>query len=372
MKYKKNWAETQEKFTNYWQQQNTGRPLMIVVAKKEEAKPLPTELKAVDMVDKYQDANRMVARYRHFCENHLFLAESFPNMSVDFGPGSIAAYLGSDIEFRPDTIWFTEVVDDWEETPKLTFDPENKWFQRHIKLYKDIHKQAAGDFLIPIPDLMENIDVLVSLRGGQNTIYDLIDEPKIVEERIAEVSDVYFEYYNHFYEIIKDPVDESCAYTVFQIWGKGKTGKIQCDFSALMSPAQFHDFIKEPLRAQAKQLNNVLYHLDGPDAIKHLDALMEIEEIDALQWTSGDHGPDGTLEDWYVIYDKARLAGKSLWIKIYTGDLDEQIRGVDKLVARYGSHSMLLHFDIMSEADAKKLLEHAEQHWSDVKGTFEG
>ena len=370
MKYKKNWEETQAKFRNYWKRQNTGRPLMIVVAEKDDAEPLPADLVSVDMDDNYKNAERMVARYRHFCENHEFLAESFPNMSADFGPGSVAAYLGSDIEFRPDTIWFTEAVDDWESAPKLVFDPENEWFKRHIKLFQDVHRMADGDFLIPIPDLMENIDVLVSLRGGQNTIYDLIDEPELVEERIQEVSDVYFEYYNRFYDIIKDPTDDSCAYTVFQIWGEGKTCKLQCDFSALMSPTQFHDFIKEPLRAQAKQLDNVLYHLDGPDAIKHLDAVLEVEEIDSLQWTSGDYGPDGALEEWYEIYDKARSAGKALWIKIYSGDLDDWIKGVDKLVARYGSHSMLLYFDVMPKADAKKLLDHAEKYWSDVEGTF--
>ena len=78
---------------------------MIVWAEKEDAQPLPKELEPVDMEDKYMNVERMVARYRHFCENHEFMGESFPNMSVDFGPGSVAAYLGSDIEFRDDTIW---------------------------------------------------------------------------------------------------------------------------------------------------------------------------------------------------------------------------------------------------------------------------
>ena len=40
MKYKQNWEETKEKFRNYWKHQNTGRPLMIVVAEKEGAAPV--------------------------------------------------------------------------------------------------------------------------------------------------------------------------------------------------------------------------------------------------------------------------------------------------------------------------------------------
>ena len=35
-KYKANWEETKKKFTNYWKHQNTGRPLMCVIARKPE------------------------------------------------------------------------------------------------------------------------------------------------------------------------------------------------------------------------------------------------------------------------------------------------------------------------------------------------
>ena len=63
MKYKQNWEETKEKFRNYWKHQNTGRPLMIVVAEKEGAAPLPEELRSKDMEDKYMNPERMVASY---------------------------------------------------------------------------------------------------------------------------------------------------------------------------------------------------------------------------------------------------------------------------------------------------------------------
>ena len=36
MKYKTNWTETREKFINFWNQKNTGRPLMHVLARKPE------------------------------------------------------------------------------------------------------------------------------------------------------------------------------------------------------------------------------------------------------------------------------------------------------------------------------------------------
>ena len=48
-----------------------------------------------------------------------------------------------------------------------------------------------------------------------------------------------------------------------------------------------------------ERLDHSLYHLDGPDAIKHVPALMELEKLDALQWTCGAGQPDGACPRWY-------------------------------------------------------------------------
>lgn len=389
--YKVNMEAAKEKFRNYWAHKNTGRPLMCIIARRPEVEQysdgtpveggyldqicqgkyynMPEELKWKDMEDKYQNPQRIVDHYRYFCETHAFLGESFPNLNIDFGPGSLASYLGSEIGFKEDTVWFNKCLDSWDGVPKLTFDPENKWFKKHIQLAKDCQALAGDDFYVDMPDLMENIDVLASLRGAQDILFDLLDEPEMIGERIQEVTDIYYEYYDRFYDIIKDE-EGGNAYTVFQIWGPGRTVKLQCDFSAMMSPEDFRKYIQPSLRTQSENVDHVLYHLDGPAAIKHMDALMEIDGIDALQWTSGDAGPDGTLPDWDVIYDKAIAAGKSIWVKVYSGEFEDWIRNVDRIVNKYGSHSLFLLFPEMSMEQAAYLLDYADRNWSDVKGTF--
>ena len=389
--YKVNMEAAKEKFRNYWVHKNTGRPLMCIIARRPEVEQysdgtpveggyldqicqgkyynMPEELKWKDMEDKYQNPQRIVDRYRYFCETHAFLGESFPNLNIDFGPGSLASYLGSEIGFKEDTVWFNKCLDSWDGVPKLTFDPENKWFKKHIQLAKDCQALAGDDFYVDMPDLMENIDVLASLRGAQDILFDLLDEPEMIGERIQEVTDIYYEYYDRFYDIIKDE-EGGNAYTVFQIWGPGRTVKLQCDFSAMMSPEDFRKYIQPSLRTQSENVDHVLYHLDGPAAIKHMDALMEIDGIGALQWTSGDAGPDGTLPDWDVIYDKAIAAGKSIWVKVYSGEFEDWIRNVDRIVNKYGSHSLFLLFPEMSMEQAAYLLDYADRNWSDVKGTF--
>ena len=389
--YKVNMEAAKEKFRNYWAHKNTGRPLMCVIARRPEVEQysdgtpveggyldqicqgkyynMPEELKWKDMEDKYQNPQRIVDRYRYFCQTHAFLGESFPNLNIDFGPGSLASYLGSEIGFKEDTVWFNKCLDGWDGVPKLTFDPENKWFKKHLQLAKDCQALAGDDFYVDMPDLMENIDVLASLRGAQDILFDLLDEPEMIGERIQEVTDIYYEYYDRFYDFIKDE-EGGNAYTVFQIWGPGRTVKLQCDFSAMMSPEDFRKYIQPSLRSQSENVDHVLYHLDGPAAIKHMDALMEIDGIDALQWTSGDAGPDGTLPDWDVIYDKAIAAGKAIWVKVYSGEFEDWIRNVDRIVNKYGSHSLFLLFPEMSMEQAAYLLDYADRNWSDVKGTF--
>ena len=79
MKYKENWEETKQKWEKYWKRENTGRPLMSIIAEKPEAMDAEkaARLKSVDVEDKYRNPERIVERFRYFCETHDFLAESF-------------------------------------------------------------------------------------------------------------------------------------------------------------------------------------------------------------------------------------------------------------------------------------------------------
>ena len=139
--------------------------------------------------------------------------------------------------FKEDTVWFNKCLDSWDGVPKLTFDPENKWFKTHIQLAKDCQALAGDDFYVDMPDLMENIDVLASLRGAQDILFDLLDEPEMIGERIQEVTDIYYEYYDRFYDIIKDE-EGGNAYTVFQSWGPGRTVTVSYTHLVLKKTAE--------------------------------------------------------------------------------------------------------------------------------------
>ena len=66
------------------------------------------------------------------------------------------------------------------------------------------------------------------------------------------------------------------------------------------------------LTEQCEWLDYSMFHLDGHQCIPHLDHLLEIEALDAIEWTPGAQGPRGGDPEWYGLYRKILDAGKSL------------------------------------------------------------
>jgi 5-methyltetrahydrofolate--homocysteine methyltransferase len=271
----------------------------------------------------------------------------------------MATYLGSEPVFSPRTVWYTECIHDWSNYPAFAYDSENIWWKKHTEALKKAVELAGGDFLADIPDIIENVDIIASMRGPQNLLYDMKDEPEIIKSRVEQIDNLYFEYYDKIYDLVKDSAG-GCSYTSFRIWGPGKTAKVQCDFSAMISPDDFREFVQPSLQKQCSRLDYSLYHLDGPDAIRHLDALMEIPELTALQWTPGAGNPDDAK---WGVYDKVSKAGKCIWAAIGGIDFNSWLEMGDEYVRRYGPEKLYLLFPQMSEEQALILMKKAETDW---------
>ncbi len=364
MNYVDNWAEIKQRFEAWWNLKGMDRPLMrIVASKREYSGNSNNNIKYENPEEYYTNIKKRVEQYKNYYKTHKFYAEAFPNFDINLGAGSMALYLGCEPIFSEDTIWFKKCVkESWHDFGPLCYNPNNLWWKRHIEMINQAKELINGDFPIGIPDIIENMDILSAMRGPQELCYDLIDEPELIFGYLKQLDELYFKYYDTIYNLVKLE-DESSVYTAFQIWGPGKTAKVQCDFSAMMSPSQFKNMVVPFLREQCKKMSNSMYHLDGPGAVKHLDALLEIEELNAVQWTPGAGDPDGANEVWYPIYDKIISANKGLWIGIGEGMYDDWIDKVGKLVKRYGPHHLYILFPEMSDEEAVNLVLLAEREW---------
>ena len=355
LNYCPNWEQTKERFTAWWKQEKIGTPLLRVVAEGKPADELLPVEAFQNVREKYLNAEKITRNYENYCRTHWFLEDAYPSVSLDLGPGSMALYLGAEPLFTEDTLWFEGKIKDLSEWSELSFDPNNHWWKTHLEMIKTAQRLSGGNFLVNIPDIVENFDILSGLRGSQNLCYDLMDDPDLIGRLINQVDGLYHKYYDAMYDIVKGE-DGSSQFTAFMVWGPGRTAKIQCDFCALISPDQFREYALPSLQKQCAWLDNSIYHLDGPDAVKHVPALMEIKELTALQWTCGAGQPDGGNERWIPIYDQVRAAEKSLWVAMYDGGHKDWVESCQRLIKRYGADCF---YFILPDFKNKKTAEEA-------------
>ena len=89
-----------------------------------------------------------------------------------------------------------------------------------------------------------------------------------------------------------------------------------CDFSIMVSTEMFREFFLPELLAEIAWLDRTVYHLDGPGALRHLDTLLDIGQLDAIQFVYGDGAKPASR--WMHVFKRIQAGGKNLHITIET------------------------------------------------------
>ena len=364
MTIKSNWADTRQRFAAWWAGQSTGRPMLRLWAKRDTPFKNPYPFEPYTTPEElYFNTDKIIAQqFEMLCEYEP-VAEAYPGLSLNLGAGSLALYMGSRPRCEWDTMWFEHIDLTYNDRGTVVFDPENHWYKTHLSMYRQAKDMIKGtDILLCIPDLVESLDILAALRGTTELCYDLYDYPDEVKAACAALNRHYETCFDAFNAICADENGES-AFTIFNIWGKGRTAKVQCDVAAVLSPELFREFALPPLREQCRWLDNSLFHLDGPECICHVPILAEIEELNAIQWTPGHNNPPGGEECWYDLYRQIKEAGKGLWVGLYEYSPEVAVEKADKLVRKLGGDGFYFQMPQMEKKDAEALLIKAEREW---------
>jgi hypothetical protein len=350
--WKDNWEESKRNYLDWW----NGKGLVISMWEHLETDGPPHEVVAPPAVAKDWDQFWFDLDWRarniHYClSRSSFKADILPVANTQLGPGSLSAILGASLEGAEDTIWIkpNDGVGDI-----IQLDEQNRWWKVHLDLLWACVKRAQGRYYVGCPDLMEGLDVLIGLRGAEAVLMDMALRPELLERQLQQVNDIYFQVFDRIYDLIAR--DGAMAFCYFSIWGPGKVSKLQCDASIMISACDFRRFALPFLREQCRRIDYTLYHLDGVDALRHLDAVLEIEELNAVQWTPGIGQPQGGDPCWYDLYRKILRAGKSVmpcWVEL------SELRPLLDAVGAEGLN-ILMHF--RSESDIDQALMIADKY----------
>ena len=118
----------------------------------------------------------------------------------------------------------------------------------------------------------------------------------------------------------------------------------------MISPAMFREFVVPALTEQCEWLDYSMYHLDGTTALQHLDAILEIEPLDAIEWTPQSGLEGGGSPRWYDLYRRIKTAGKSVQAVGVTP------AEVAPLIDAIGPEGLYITTRCATEAEARRLV----------------
>ena len=353
MDLKPDWEEAQQRLAAWWRGEVMDRFVLQVTAPRD--KPLAVEASAGrprDVEGRWLDpGHRIAAAEKRFAAT-WFGGEAFPYFDPHLGPGSLALYLGSEPVFAEDTVWYQPCIFDLDAHVTVHLDPQNRWWRATKRLVAEGARCGQGRYLTALPDLIENLDTIASLRGTEQLLWDLVDRPAQIHDLQRRVLEAYFQCYDELYAMTSGGAP-GCCFSAFQVWAPGRMAKLQCDFSAMISPTMFDEFVVPYLSQQCERLDYSVYHLDGVEAVNHLDFILSIPRLTALQWTPGANRPGCGAPEWFEIYRRARKAGKSLLLAgVHGGE-------IERLVKELGPQGLLISTGVSSQAEGEQLLKTA-------------
>lgn len=350
--WKENWPESRGHYLDWW----AGKGLVVSMWGHLEKSGRPHEIveppAPAQSLEQYWFDPEWRSENLHYRLAHSSLkGDILPVANTHLGPGSLAAILGSPLEAGEDTIWIHPRAEPGET---IALDENNRWWRLHMDLIRACKRRAEGRYFVGCPDLIEGLDTLASLFGTQPVLLDMVDRPEFLEEQLQRVNDIWFEVFERIYDEIQ--VNGEMTFCYFSLWAPGRMAKLQCDLSAMFSAKRFRRFVQPFIRQQCQKLDYSMYHLDGVDAIRHLDALLEIEELNAIQWTPGVGQPQGGDAGWYDLYRRIRAAGKAIM------PAGVEVHELQPLLDAVGPQgvNLLMHFE--TENDIEAALEIAEHY----------
>jgi hypothetical protein len=292
------------RFEAWWRQEVVDRPLWLGAANKNPARPITRR------IDLIHDPERWLEAKLEDLAHRQFFGDAIPNIRVDFGAACLGSLLGVPVEFSSDTTWTHACIknEDWSDAP--VFQLQGRWWKQMQLLLDVAASEAKGRFAVCTPSLGGLGDVLTNLRGATEICMDVLEQPA----RILSVMDQLFPLWKQgFAEIYQRIVGAGAALIHWHLlWSDLPYVVTECDLGFSISQSDFEKVCLPDISRTAAAVGRSVFHLDGAGSTRHVDALLEVPEIRAIQYTPGAASPSAM--PWLEMFRKVQSKGRSLLV----------------------------------------------------------
>lgn len=296
----------------WWAGECLDRPVFLAAYNGNPARPITRRLELLHQPEKWLEAKRAdVAQTR-------YVGDAIPHIRADFGPVLLGPMLGGSLEFGADTGWTHAFInDDWRNAPDWVLREDNPWWRLLCHLTELVAEDARGNYVVCTPDLGGSADVLLNLRGPENLCVDVMVQPEFIRDQIDAIYPAWREAFTGLYRRAMQA--GSGLFHWLCLWSSRPYMVPACDFNYLISPEVFNSVCLPDIVRQAATVGRAVFHLDGSGAARHIDALLDVPDIKAIQFTPGEGTPSAL--PWVDMFKKIQSKGKSVLIFAPAGEV---------------------------------------------------
>jgi len=289
----------------WWHQDAIDRPVFMAEANTRPDRPITRRLELMG------DPERWLVEKIGDMRQTRRVGDIPPRVRVDFGAVLLGSLLGGRREVRSDTSWTHAFInDDWSNAPDWTIPDDHPDLVLLRKLTRMVAQDAAGRYLVCTPDLGASADVLLNLRGSEALCMDVVMRPETIK---AAIDGIYASWRRPFADLYGNTLEFDAGLVHWlALWSNQPYVVPACDFNAMIGPAHFQELFLPEIARQAEAVGRAVFHLDGPDAARHINALLEVPQIQAIQFTPGAGSPSAL--QWLDMLRKIQDKDRSLLI----------------------------------------------------------
>jgi hypothetical protein len=265
------------------------------------------------------DAEFQVDFFLESIRDRTFYGETFPVFWPNLGPNVYAAFHGGELDYGEVTSWIRHSVHDWDDLQRLKFSPDNEYFRGIDELTRVALEKCAGHFMVGYTDLHGSLDCVADWRDPQQLCLDIIDDPEKVHTMIRLANESFFPVFDHYDDVLK--AHGQLSITWMGIPSRGKMHIPSCDFTALTSTETFCQFYLPCVQNEVRHMTHNIFHVDGKGMLPHLEHILSIPQIHAIQWVQG-VGDDLPILQWLPVIKKIQAAGKGVLVDLQLSELE--------------------------------------------------
>jgi len=346
LKYKPDWPRAAKRWTAFWESQPVDRPCLAVRARQ------PTNLPPLrtpqSLQDRWLDPDYIADSWLHTLERTYFAGEAVPSGSfllAGWTPGC-----GPKVRFAEATIYHPVTMSSIHGPINWHPGPDDPWTMQVAKILDRLLDMSGGKFIVEYTGQVPVNDLLMLLRGNIDFLVDLADDCDACVRRMKEMLPVWLESFEYLRGIV-DARQGGCGHSWLGTWDADFYMATQSDMSCMVSAEMFDRYVMTELDLLGQRYERIWYHLDGPEAVRHLPTLLSRPYVRAIQYVAGKGNiPNGPK---YVdLYRRVQSAGRCL-------DLSVPQENMEFLIRHLRPEGLLLRTRVATRDEADELVANA-------------